>query len=576
MSNRSNDVALRSRSPATALAWEIYRPQRGAFLALAAVMLLCAGYRWFVPGMGAMVGWFPDCCFLLLGLSLAAAFVLFKFTESERRERFTGFPSRLFTLPVRTIWLLTWPMFFGAATVVLIYLGWAGLVLRADKPGHFPLGFPSLYLATGMICFQAVVWSFARIPILRLIVLGLWGTALTTSWLAFSPLMGKAQVGLTLAEELHVSVRTAQSVLLLSASVAAYGIALWSVSRQRHGAKLRFSMPRMALVSLALRARKPATPFESPRAAQFWFEWRRNGMILPAIVGVLLLLIVAPFFALRPFLGRADSEAAFTTLAWILVLPFALAFIIGQGFGKTNFWGQGLGKELGVPPFLAVRPLTAADWLGVKLRVAALSAVLTWSIIALVVVVWLITCCDLGQFVPLVLALPPYVWLGALAAPLSLLLLLATLLTWRLLIANIYLGVLGNRALFNAAFCLVFLMMFSPIPILGWCSSNPDKAKDLLVLMPYLQWGLTAVVALKFGLALRFFLKAAKRRLVSTIGALGYFSVWIWGTELLLLLVLLAPVTDSPARVLGLMALLVLPLGRISFAPLVFARSRVQ
>jgi hypothetical protein len=558
------------------VAWEIYRPQRGAFLALAGVMLVCTAYRWLIPGVEAMVGWFPDCCVLLLGLSLAAAFVLFKFTDSERRERFTGFPSRLFTMPVRTIWLLTWPMLYGVATVVLLYVAWAGFVLRPGRPEHFPFLFPSLYLATGMICFQAIVWTFARTPVLRLVVLGVWGAALTTAWLAFSPLVGKAQVGLVLAEMLHISVRTAQSALLLSAGAAAYAIAWWSVSRQRHGVRFKWSWPRLALVSLALRFRVIPRRFDSPRAAQFWFEWRRNGMILPAIVGVLLLLIVAPFFAVRPFWGPAAQETVLPTLVWMLVLPFALAFIIGQGFGKTNFWGQGLGKELGVPQFIAVRPLTAADWLGVKLKAAALSAAVTWSVVALVITAWLITCCDLRPLGALVLALPSFVWLGALAAPLSLLLLLAMLLTWRLLIANIYLGILGNRGLFNTAFCVVFLMIFGPMPLIGWCLTHPEEAKNLLVLLPGLQWLLVVLVALKLGLALRFLLKATRSRLVSTGGALGYFSVWIWGTQLLLLLVLVAPVTDALARVLGLLALLALPLARIALAPLAFAQSRVR
>jgi hypothetical protein len=564
------------RSQAVAVAWEIYRPQRGAFALLFIVLLLCAGFRWLAPSAGTKDGWFPDCCVLLLGLSLAASFVLFKFTESDRRERFTGFPSRLFTLPVRTIWLLTWPMLYGAAMVVLIYLAWAGLVLRPAHPGHFPLVFPSLYLATGLVCFQAIVWALAAHPILRLIVLGIWGAALTTSWLSFSPLMGHAQVGLGLAEMLHVSVRTAQSGLLVVTSVVSYGIACWSVSRQRHGARFKFVWPRLAFGSIASRFCTETKPFASPQAAQFWFEWRRNGMILPLIVTLLLLVITAPFFALRPFVGRAGGETTFITVAWILVLPLALAFIIGQGFGKTNFWGQGLGKELGVPQFLAVRPLTAADWIAVKLKVAALSALLTWSPVVLLVFAWLLTCCEVGAASAFIVTLPPSLWIGAFGTPLSLFLVLLVLLTWRLLVTNIYLGVLGSRLLLNAAFCVVFLIMFSPIPLIGWAEAHKDKPPNLEPVLVWLQWILGFLVALKFGLALRFLIKGKQRGLLSINGALAYLCVWIWGTELLLLCVLFAPVSDVAARVLGLLALLLLPLARIALGPLAFSRSRVR
>ena len=562
-------------SPAVALAWEIYRPQQAAFLSLIALMVLCAGYRWLAQGAGRD-GWFPECCVVLLGLSLAACFVLFKFTESDRRERFTGFPSRLFTLPIRTIWLLTLPMLYGAIMVVLVYLAWAGLVLRPANPGHFPFLFPSLYLATGMVCFQAIVWSLATKPILRLLVLGIWGAALTTSWLSFSPLMGQAQVGTTLAEMLHVSVQTAQSGVLLATGATAFGIAWWSVARQRHGVRFKFPRFRLGLDWLAERFRTKRKPFGSPQAAQFWFEWRRNGMLLPLILGALLLVITVPFFTLAPFFGRAGAETTTITLAWMLVLPFALAFIIGQGFGKTNFWGQGLGKELGVPQFIAVRPFTAGDWLGVKLRAAGLSAVVTWSILVLLVSAWLFTCCELGQMGAWIVTLPPPLWLGALGVPLLPLLLLAMLLTWRLLIANTYLGALGNRALFNAAFCIVFLIMFAPIPIIGWIEGHKDKPADPEPVMQRLQWVLGFLVALKLGLALRFAIKGKQRRLLSSNGVLAYFCVWIWGTEFLLLCVLFAPVTGATAHVLALLALLVLPLARIAMAPLVFVYSRVR
>lgn len=566
----------RLRSPAVAVAWEIYRPQRGAFVSLFGVLLICAAFRWLAPGSGTKDGWFPNCCVLLLGLSLAASFVLFKFTESDRRERFTGFPSRLFTLPVRTIWLLTWPMLYGATMVVLVYLAWAGLVLRPAHYGHFPFLFPSLYLATGMVCFQAIIWALAAHPIIRLVVLGIWGAALTTSWISFSPMMGRAQVGLALAEILHVSVSTAQGGLLVVTGAVSYVLACWSIARQRHGSRFKFAWPRLACGLMANRFAARTKPFASPQAAQFWFEWRRNGMILPLIVGVLLLVITLPFFALRPFFWPAGGETTLTTLAWMLVLPFILAFIIGQGFGKTNFWGQGLGKELGVPQFMAVRPFTAADWLGVKLKVAALSALLTWSLLLLFIPVWLLTCCDLGSAPAVIVALPPSLWVGALGIPLAVFLVLSVLVTWRLLVTNIYLGVLGNRALFNAAFCCVFLLMFAPIPMIGWLEAHKEKPPNFEPVLPWLQWVLGLLVALKVGLARRFLIKGKQRGLLTGKGVFAYLNVWIWGTELLLLCVLFAPVTDAPARVLGLSALLTLPLARIAAAPLAYAASRVR
>jgi hypothetical protein len=158
---------------------------------------------------------------------------------------------------------------------------------------------------------------------------------------------------------------------------------------------------------------------------------------------------------------------------------------------------------------------------------------------------------------------------------LSLFLGLSVLVTWRLLVTNIYLGALGNRLLFNAAFCAVFLIMFAPIPLIGWAEAHKDNPPNLEPVMQWLPWVLGFLVALKFGLSLSFLIKAKQRALLSNDGVLAYSCVWIWGTELLLICVLIAPVTDAAARVLALLALLVMPLARIALAPLVFARSRV-
>jgi hypothetical protein len=212
----------------------------------------------------------------------------------------------------------------------------------------------------------------------------------------------------------------------------------------------------------------------------------------------------------------------------------------------------------------------------VKLKVAALSAVLTWSILALFIPVWLLTCCEVGSASAVIVMLPPALWVGAFGGPLSLFLGFSMLVTWRLLATNIYLGALGNRLLFNAAFCGVFLMMFALIPIIGWIESHKDQPPNFQPSLEWLQWVLALLMALKLGLALRFVIKGKQRGLLSNNGVLAYLCAWIWGTELLLLCVLFAPVTDVSARVLGLLALLSLPLARIAIAPLAYARSRVH
>ena len=67
---------------------------------------------------------------------------------------------------------------------------------------------------------------------------------------------------------------------------------------------------------------------------------------------------------------------------------------------------------------------------------------------------------------------------------------------------------------------------------------------------------------------------AKQRGLVSRQVGLKYFTGWLLGTEMLLLLVLLAPVSAPMSHLLALLAVLALPLVRASLVSFAFARSR--
>src|SRR5262249_15383504 len=97
-------------------------------------------------------------------------FSVFGFTESDPRRGFSGIPIRVWTLPVRTRFVVTCLTFWGALTVAALYVAWAKLVFA---PAGFPLPvrFPAVALATAMVFFQAAVWGLASFPWLRAIAL---------------------------------------------------------------------------------------------------------------------------------------------------------------------------------------------------------------------------------------------------------------------------------------------------------------------------------------------------------------------------------------------------------------------
>ena len=68
-----------------------------------------------------------------------------------------------------------------------------------------------------------------------------------------------------------------------------------------------------------------------------------------------------------------------------LATPIVLAVPVGMAFCKPTFWSE----DLAVPAFVAVRPLSAEDLVAIKLKVAAVSAVLSWLCVLVFLAVWL-------------------------------------------------------------------------------------------------------------------------------------------------------------------------------------------
>jgi hypothetical protein len=133
---------------------------------------------------------------------------------------------------------------------------------------------------------------------------------------------------------------------------------------------------------------------------------------------------------------------------------------------------------------------------------------------------------------------------------------------------------LGHKPLFNVSICLVFVTLFSAPGLGMWCLQHPARFEQLLLEPAWLPWALAAGCVLKLVLAASLWSVAKRRGLVSSGTGLKYFTAWLFGTEVLLLLVSLAPVSVPMRQLLALLAMLAFPLVRVSLLPLAFARSR--
>ena len=279
--------------------------------------------------------------------------------------RSSGFPSWMFTLPVRTPWLVIWPMLSSAVTVALAWWAIGRFALNAVGL-EVPLLWPALGLACTLAWIQAVDWSplgsIAKAIVAGMVLGGLW-------------------TGL-LRDDFHTATEWSLPVLLL----LAYAAAVAGVSRARRGGRTEGGLWQGGA------ARSPGwhwerkRPFVSPQQAQFWLEWRRNGAFLPLLAACWVVL-----GTLTIYFSRGGVPAM---LQLNLVLPLLLAPLAGLVLGKPDAWS----RQVRLPTFAAGRPLSCGDMVRAKIRMTALSLLLAWVILAAGSALWIYWGWEFGEW----------------------------------------------------------------------------------------------------------------------------------------------------------------------------------
>lgn len=566
------------RSPIAALTWEICRRNRRTAWGIAAIVLaawifnlfFAADFRESLSQQHQLLT--INC--LLTAASLFLVFTIFNYTEFNPQKEWTGFPYRLFALPVTSLTLMAVPMLLGIGAVELVYLVWLKLIFtegQLAKPEWF-----ACLLGVYLIFYQAILWTLAGFRILRIIVLGLVGTSFVG--VAFLPFFAQDASPPWFSESILVGLL---SGLALGAFVAAWV----SVSRQRYGGGQRRNWLKSLVerVTDALPRRKRSFP--SPAAAQFWYDWRRAGVLLPFCVGALLVLVIAP---LSWFLRNENGNAVWI-LAWTLATPMILAFSLGKGFSKPDFWSG----DLSLPTFVAIRPLATGELIVTKMKVAALSAGVSWLLVLAFLSLWLPLWANLA---PLMMVRVGF-WMAyghsmwAEYAISALFIASSMFVTWRLLVGGLWVGLSGSRKFFLTSavvYCLLPLLVFVGSSILlnhdrairAWATEDPDRVLSIC------EWIAAVAVIAKFWLA------AFSWRSIAPARVRAYLLLWTCATLVLITLAILLwahgllslslmalmdflPVDVTRLRnLLVLLALLVIPFARLGCAPSALAGNR--
>lgn len=483
---------------------------------------------------------------LSLPLGFALVYLLAAFAHGDQAQlesRESGYPRRAFTLPVRTAALAGWPLALGASVTVLLWLAVAGLVWRPCGLA-VPLLWPAAFFAAFLTWLQAFVWWPFPFPFVRIIaatvVLGALGAA---------ALLGRAYA-------------VPEPVLLAASAgliVTGHALAVAGVARARRGDGTTGDR----VTPTARSVERPLPLFAAPSRALFWMAWRRGGFLLPLSAGLVWLAHLALVCS------TAEAPAIRVVVTAQLIWPLLMASSIG---GTLAARGLAVPHDSRLSPFVASRPVPTALLVGVLLRVAFASALLTWAVVLLPLFAEL-------PFIPagtvlaadferLVASQGAKAWvllaLGVVALP---------ALTWRQMVSGFW-STLAGRKWLGATLAIATAAGYTGLAVsASLIFTNPEATAALLVAVP---WLLAAALALKLLGGGVVVWALHRRRLVEarTLARLGI----AWGAAAVgivaLALWLVPPALASPWTVAGWAVLLLLPLVRLGLAPLVLDWNR--
>jgi hypothetical protein len=515
------------RSPAAAIAWEIWRRNRWGFWVVLGSLLCGLAVQFsdrsedevlqLIAGT-AMVG-----CFVV-------TFAIFSYTENSAH---ISFPARTFALPVRTHLLVNCPILLGVAGIAIVHLAWAFLFLL-PLDAKYPLGSFTLYWAAALLTFQALLWCLANFPKSFVV-------ALVFAMALF----------VRLAVVIYGNHDATRAIVCLLALLpAAYLCARLGVQQQRRG---QWQMPEKArwLIDAANRKLFPRKrPFTTSAQAQRWMEWRRNSVASSIALGIGLVIVCACFVRLA-----ALDEVGSITSAWFYIVGALLtlwAFISGVLLAR-----DASSKSLVLSSFLATRPVTSGELAFAKIKLAAWLSLVGWLIYGVALFFWF-------NFFGAPPDTPISRWDDALVPTMGF---VALALAWHL-VGALPLWLTGKVE--SAAWA--GLLLLGGYIALGNAIQFLDKHVGLLVALPWLfTFGLIA----KILIAVWAFGEATRRRLLSARATLKYLAFWFLGTICFVAIAsAICQGTAFPQPLVTLGAALLLPLARVGLAPLALAWGR--
>lgn len=533
------------RTPAAAIAWEFRHRHRWGPVVLLAYLIVLAAIKLFFIGAGKRADFENEETFafaVLVPLTTCFFYFLALFSfglSGDLGARQSMYPSRMFTLPVTNDALAAWPMIYGGGAMVLLWLFTRSLSLwPADM--EIPTLWPGLLAVSILAWTQALTWLSYPLRGMRVGVV----------------IIVLTMIDAVMFTALELKAAESTMLMLLAPHVPlAYLTARVAVRRARHGEVPHWNGPLAS--SPAEQGASRSRHFASAERAQAWLEWRHYGKSLPILVGLLL-----PFELSLLFVFPDVPVIVFEVLTVVLLTPPFMAAFAAATLSKTN----PASGEYGLTPFTATKPLSNASLIGAKLKVAFASTVVTWMLVAMAIPIGV----RLSGTAPMVMdwIRGTHEFFGTPRAIVFALLVASALVlgTWKQLVQSLCIGMTGREWVIKGSAFLALVVISFFLPFAHWVISSRSAVAWLFWSLPVITG---VLVLLKVGAASWVAIRLHRRGSLSERAMLTGAASWCaMAFALFGVLVWLLPTIIFRTSVLACVAILAIPLTRLSAAPL--------
>src|SRR5207244_3844068 len=230
---------------------------------------------------------------------------------------------------------------------------------------------------------------------------------------------------------------------------------------------------------------RPRDHFSSPGRAQVWFEWRQHGRSLPALVGLRRAFELALLW-----LAKDAPAFVFEILFLALITPPFMAAFTAWTVSQPN---PQVRDSYGVPPFIATRPLTSAELIAAKLKMAMWSTLAAWLLVLVAMPLALEWSGTWSVVTERARRMNDAIGMPRAATVVLLILAGFIVATWKQLVQSLHIGLTGREWIVKGSVLLTLTFLILLGPIVEWIIDSPSGQRALWNALPLILAGLVGL-----------------------------------------------------------------------------------